>query len=114
MRIGGRLFLALALLAAQPALAHGSGGAPQTINQVVVEGNRMFVYAPSAYANPDSCSTSGYVVLDAGSLNQPDWIASTILSAFNAGKKVAFYFQGCVATNWDASAPLATTVYLLP
>lgn len=97
-----------------PALAHGSAGPPQTITQVVVEGNRIFVYAPVAYYNPDSCSTSGYAVIDATTVGQPDWVAATILSAFNAGKKMTFYFQGCVATNWDASAPVAGTFYLLP
>ena len=96
------------------ALAAGSGGPPQTLTQVIVEGNRIFVYSPVAFANPDSCSTSGYAVIDSTTLQQPDWVASTILSAFNAGKKMAFYFQGCVATNWNPSVPLATTFYLLP
>ena len=106
----------LALIMPVPgiAIAAGSGGPPQTISQVVVEGNRIFVYSPVAYANPDGCSTTGYAVIDAGSVAQPDWVASTILSAFNAGKKMAFYFYGCVATNWDPSAPVAGSFFLLP
>ena len=99
---------------AQTALAHGHAGAAQVLTQVVLEGDRVYIWAASPYANPDGCSTSSYVALVKTQIAEPDWAVSAILTAFAAGKRVTFYFQGCVGTNWDPSVPLAGTFYIVP
>lgn len=105
----------LALMGSSPVLAHGSGGAPQTITAVTVEGDKFYVASPIPYSNPDGCGNTTSMAFDSATLAKPDWMLSTILTAWTTGKKVAFYFQGCVVpAGGGASVPFATTLYVVP
>lgn len=100
----------LGLLAiSAPANAAGTSGS-FLINKIVVENGRFMLFG-TGISNPDACSTSAYVIVGSGVPKQ-DYFLSVALTAKSTGKPVSVWMDGCAASNWDTSAPVAVSIIL--
>src|ERR1700752_5399577 len=98
MRISSRRVTAtaVALSSASVALA-GGWGPPVTITGYYVWANSFAAITTSNNQNPDSCSSSPYLILDS---TQPNFRAiwAQIVAAQSQGQTVALSYSGCTGS----------------
>lgn len=103
------LFGVWVMYAASPANAAGGSGS-FLVTKIIVEGDRVYIFG-SGIQNPDQCSTSNYAVIMPSAANV-DRFLSVAMTAMTSQRRISLWFVGCVASNWDASAPYAITLEL--
>ncbi|HEY0342501.1 MAG TPA: hypothetical protein VGC34_16995 [Steroidobacteraceae bacterium] len=98
--------LIAALLGAAPILAFGAGSTgPVVATSYEIDSWDQVLIVNGAWANPDSCGTSSYVIIQMSNSSYKDMFA-TVLAAGLSGKELSFWVSGCVTGPWGATAPL--------
>jgi hypothetical protein len=103
----GRVLLLLWAYLPIAAYAWGSSGTGP-ISQFNVDPPDQLIAVNGSWANPDSCGTSGFGVIQMTNANYKDLLAAIMMASASA-KNVNLWFNGCVATPWG-NAPLVTIV----
>ncbi|WAC23439.1 hypothetical protein [Blastomonas sp. SL216] len=103
------LLVSLWMLANSPVSAAGASGS-FNITRITVEGDRVYIFG-TGIQNPDQCSTANYAVILPSAANV-DRFLSVAMTAMTSQRRISLWFVGCVASNWDASAPYAVSIFL--
>lgn len=99
-----KVIAATACLVASVTLSASAGGWSHPAASVKIEsiyanaGWVMFSIEGPATVNPDGCSSTNYLALDANQAGF-DVLYSAALTAFSAGQDVRFYLVGCGGQN---------------
>ena len=99
----------------QPAAAgEFSGEAKITELYMPASGDAIRIRLDRPLVNPDQCGGTEFYMKELTTGSQ-DRFVSTVMSAFLAGKTVAFWISGCTAGNyWGATRPVMTDIYVYP
>ena len=97
------------LLTALPIAANASGSSgTTTITAFNVDNSDQLIAITGSWANPDSCGTSAFAVIQMSNTSYKDMLAATMMASAS-GKNVNLWFNGCMATPWG-NAPVVTVI----
>ena len=97
--------LVTALLALAPISAFGAGSTGSVVpTSYEVDSWNQVLIVSGSWANPDSCGTSSYVIIQMSNSSYKDMFA-TVLAAGIAGKALSFWVSGCMTGSWGVTAP---------
>lgn len=94
----------------------GQMSEPAKITELYVPatGDVIRIRLDKPLVNPDQCGGGDFYIKELTTAAQ-DRFVSTVMSAFLAGKTVAFWISGCTAgPYWGATRPVMTDIYVYP